>query len=118
MIKNLFDGPPQRLQDEHVELLAGGDGVRVERIVSDGQRSPDGFWYDQPEDEWVVLLCGSAGLRFEAEPVARTLRPGDCVTIPAHARHRVEWTAAHERTVWLAVHYHGLTRAPSAAPQP
>ena len=79
-------------------------GARVERIVSTGQATPPGEWYDQDGDEWVVLLSGAAGLLFEGEAAARPLEPGDWVLIPAHARHRVEWTAADEPTVWLAVH--------------
>jgi cupin 2 domain-containing protein len=78
--------------------------MRIERIVSTGQASPPGFWYDQPWDEWVALLAGAARLRFENEPGDRELCPGDHVFIPAHARHRVEWTSAQPPTLWLAVH--------------
>jgi cupin 2 domain-containing protein len=79
--------------------------LRIEKIVSTGQASPDGFWYDQPQAEWVVLLRGRARLRFEDEVEARSLVSGDVVDITPHRRHRVEWTAADEPTVWLAVHY-------------
>ncbi|HEY6434435.1 MAG TPA: cupin domain-containing protein, partial [Acetobacteraceae bacterium] len=74
------------------------------RIVSTGQASPPGFWYDQDWDEWVVLLAGSAGLQIEHEPAVRALHQGDYVAIPAHIRHRVEWTAPDQPTIWLAVH--------------
>lgn len=88
--------------DEALDTLLARGGVRIERIVSYGQSSPDGFWYDQAEDEFVVLLSGSATLRFEdGREVALT--PGAWVDIPAHERHRVEATAAGEPTVWLAV---------------
>ena len=100
----LADLPGDRTQ-EHIERLAGSETVRIERIVSYGQASPAGFWYDQDWAEWVVLLSGSAGLLFEGEAEACTLRPGDCVDIPAHRRHRVAWTAPDMPTVWLAVHY-------------
>jgi len=82
-------------------------GVRLVRIVSTGQASPEGEWYDQPDWEWVALLKGAAGLRIEGEAEVRALAPGDFVHIPAHTRHRVEWTAADEPTVWLALHYEG-----------
>ncbi|EOG3621370.1 cupin [Pseudomonas putida] len=90
---------------EHVDELLSRPGVRVERIVSSGQASPPGFWYDQAEGEWIVLLSGAAGLRFEHEHHTRLLAPGDCLDIPAHYRHRVEWTAPGTATIWLAVFY-------------
>jgi len=89
--------------------LSGASGVRIERIVSHGQASPDGFWYDQPQGEWVALLCGSAELTIEGEGT-RTMNPGDWVNLPAHTRHRVESTAVG--TVWLAVHYPAETQSP------
>lgn len=78
-------------------------GLRVERIVSYGHASPAGFWYDQTENEWVVLIQGAATLRFEDDAVE--LKPGDFVNIPAHCRHRVDWTTPDSLTVWLAVYY-------------
>jgi len=85
-----------------MELLSR-PGLRIERIVSRGQASLPGFWYDQPQGEWVLVLQGEARLAFEGEPESRLLRPGDCVDIAPHCRHRVESTATP--TVWLAVHY-------------
>jgi cupin 2 domain-containing protein len=78
--------------------------LRIERIVSTGQASPPGHWYDQDRVEWVILLRGSAAILFEGESAPRLLAPGDYLLIPAHARHRVEWTASDRPTVWLAVH--------------
>lgn len=101
--RNLFADLPAELPDELIETLVESKSVRIERIVSHGHASPAGFWYDQPQAEWVVLLQGAARLRFEDQLVE--LRPGDWIHIPAHRRHRVEWTAAGEPTVWLAVHY-------------
>ncbi len=86
-------------------VLAADATMRIERIVSHGQASPPGFWYDQDGNEWVLVVSGSAGLMIEGEKEARTFRRGDHVLIPAHVRHRVEWTDANEPTVWLAVHY-------------
>ena len=80
--------------------------ARVERIVSPpGYADAPDSWYDQQRDEWVTVLAGSAGLRFADEAAPRALRAGDHLTIPAHRRHRVEWTDAERPTVWLAVTY-------------
>ena len=80
--------------------------LRIECIVSTGQSSPDGFWFDQDHNEWVIMLRGTARLRFEPDEVIE-LRPGSYVNIPAHKRHRVEWTDPTAPTVWLALHYAG-----------
>ena len=106
-MSNLFADIPGKLPAELVEVLARGDGVRIERIVSRGHVSPEGFWYNQDESEWVVLLQGAARLRFEDREVE--LGPGDYLHIPAHRRHRVEWTSPDEPTVWLAVHFRATT---------
>jgi cupin 2 domain-containing protein len=100
---NLFADLPARLPAELFTTLLDAGAVRIERIVSHGHASPDGFWYDQDRAEWVVVLRGAARLRFESEIVE--VRPGDFVNIPAHVKHRVEWTTPDEPTVWLAVHY-------------
>lgn len=102
---NLFDHLLPAGDAESFATLLDAPDVRIERIVSTGQCSPPGFWYDQPRAEWVAVLAGAARLRFEDEPSARTLRPGDYVAIAPHRRHRVEWTHPDEPTVWLAVHY-------------
>jgi len=102
MIHNLFQGLHDRTEQESLVDLLKRPGVRIERIVSTGQASPPGFWYDQAHGEWVAVLAGEAQLRFEDEPAARTLRAGDFVDIAAHRRHRVEWTRPGEPTIWLA----------------
>ncbi len=102
-IENLFEKIPDSLPEEVTELLHSSEHVRMERIVSQGQSSPENFWYEQEEDEWVVLLSGSAGLRFENESETRTLKPGDYLFIPALTRHRVDWTDPDHPSVWLAV---------------
>lgn len=108
MIDNLFSGLPEgRLNDEVYRTLFNQDGVRIERIVSTGQSSPPGFWYDQERTEWVLLLAGAAQLRFEDETDAHLLRRGDFLVIPPHRRHRVEWTDPGQTTVWLAIHCMG-----------
>ncbi|WP_146578757.1 cupin domain-containing protein [Neorhodopirellula pilleata] len=102
-MKNLFDDLSNMLPEELVTVLAENQHVRIERIVSTGHGSPEGFWYDQDEAEWVVVLKGEAKLRFEDDDEPATMRPGDHVLIPAHRKHRVEWTTPNEPTVWLAV---------------
>jgi cupin 2 domain-containing protein len=101
---NLFAGLQRSGPDEDITALLATPNVRIERIVSTGQASPPGFWYDQDASEWVVLLTGGAGLRFDNETEVRELKPGDYLHIPAHARHRVEWTHPSEQTLWLAIH--------------
>jgi cupin 2 domain-containing protein len=103
--QNLFSGIPDKILQEISEILLKTPGFHLERIVSAGQATPKGQWYDQETREWVVLLSGAAGLLLEGEAEVRVLRPGDYLLIPAHCRHRVEWTDPEQRTVWLALHY-------------
>ena len=107
MLDNLFAAlaPLDPHGPEQVDDLLRRPGLRIQRIVSTGQASPPGFWYDQPEGEWVLVLSGSAGLRLADEAKTRTLRPGQYLDIPPRCRHRVEWTEAGAVTVWLAVFY-------------
>lgn len=100
---NLFRDIPPPLRDELITPLIDAPAVRIERIVSFGQASPEGFWFDQDRDEWVVVLAGAARLQFEDE--TRDMTAGDCANIPAHRKHRVDWTTPDGPTVWLAVHY-------------
>jgi cupin 2 domain-containing protein len=83
--------------------LLGAANVRIERIVSHGHASSEGFWYDQDQHEWVVVLKGAARLRFEEHEQTVEMRPSDFVNIPAHKKHRVEWTTSDQPTIWLAV---------------
>jgi cupin 2 domain-containing protein len=90
---------------EITDILADKRDIRIERIVSSGQMTPDGEWYDQDDDEWVLVVAGAARLRIEGEERDRELAEGDWVLLPAHCRHRVTWTRAEPPTVWLAVHF-------------
>ncbi len=100
---NLFEDIPERLPEELVDVLAENAHVRIERIVSAGQGSPDGFWYDQEQNEWVMVVSGCAVLEFEDRLLA--MKAGDHVLIPAHCKHRVASTSGTEKTIWLAVFY-------------
>jgi cupin 2 domain-containing protein len=102
---NLYHDIPALLPAEIIDTLAAGNGTRIERIVSRGHCSPPGFWYDQPEHEWVLLLKGAATLRFADSDQLLDLSPGMYVNIPAHQKHRVEATSTDQDTVWLAVFY-------------
>ena len=102
---NLLRDLPDASSAEITETLVVRPGMRIERIVSHGQATSPGFWYDQDETEWVLLLSGAARLRFEDESDTRHLGPGDWVEIAAHRGHRVDWTDPHQPTVWLAIFY-------------
>ena len=102
-LTDLFRDVPQDPSRESFETLLESAEVRIERIVSRGQASPEGFWYDSPRHEWVVVLHGAALLRFEDETIE--MKPGRFVDIAAHRKHRVDWTTPDEPTIWLAVHY-------------
>lgn len=109
---NLFANCPAAGSAEEFLPLLQSDTTCIERIVSHGQASPPGFWYDQPDDEWVMLASGAAELAFE-DGRRMIMRPGDWVTIPARCRHRVESTGPE--TVWLAVHIRQLPGTVSCA---
>jgi cupin 2 domain-containing protein len=101
-VENLFRDSTGTGREEIIEQLLQAQRLRIERIASHGQPSPEGFWYDQPEQEWVVLLRGSATLALiDAPPL--DLKAGDALLIPARCRHRVERTS--EDALWLAVHF-------------
>ena len=103
---NLLQDLPSTERGERLEVLAGGAGVRIERIVSPPRhRSPAGFWYDQRDEEWVLLVAGAAALEVEGREGLVELAVGDWAHIPAGCRHRVAWTADETPTIWLAIHY-------------
>jgi cupin 2 domain-containing protein len=101
----IFDNIPHSSAEEIVQELARSETVRIERIVSTGQTTPVDQWYDQDENEWVMVLKGRAELLFEEDNQVISLNAGDYINIPAHARHRVVWTDLDEPTIWLAVFY-------------
>ena len=100
-VRNLFEGADAPGREDFFALLAGRS-FRLERIVSRGQPTPPGEWYDQTDDEWVMLAQGEALLLFDNGP-SIAMRPGDYLLIPAGCRHRVERTSSD--AVWLALHF-------------
>ena len=102
-LTNLLDDIPSRLPKELFQTLLTTPYIRIERIVSLGHSSLPGFWYDQAENEWILLIAGAARLRFDDETLE--MRPGSFVNIAKHRPHRVEWTDPSQPTIWLAIYY-------------
>jgi cupin 2 domain-containing protein len=101
MKANLFADIPNGAKAEIVEILTNGKNFRIERIVSFGQSSPQNFWYDQDESEWVIVLEGGAVIEFQDDKLIEMF-PGDYIFIPAHVKHRIKSTSLNEATIWLA----------------
>jgi cupin 2 domain-containing protein len=106
---NILTSVPYELSEESFQTLLAGTRFRVERIVSHGHATADEEWYDQDEHEWVLLVTGAARLRFDGDEPTIEMMPGSFVNIPAHKRHRVEWTDPSQPTIWLAIHYQGTS---------
>jgi cupin 2 domain-containing protein len=104
-IENIFENIPNDISKEVTKKIFESKKIRIEKIISKGHSSPKGFWYDQEENEWVILLKGKAKLLFENETESVLLSEGDFVNIPSHTKHRVEWTEASAVTIWLAIFY-------------
>jgi cupin 2 domain-containing protein len=111
---SLLESLPAQLPEERFETLLETPTFRLERILSLGHVTPEGTWYDQPQDEWVSLLQGAARLLIEGEEEIG-LRPGDSLWLPAHCRHRVTWTSPDQVTVWLALHFRSQSPLPHRA---
>jgi cupin 2 domain-containing protein len=101
---NIFSQIPADLKEEIFEEIISNNSLKIERIVSKGQITPEGKWYDQEGNEWVILLSGEALLEFENSESVR-LQEGDYINIDAHVKHRVSWTKPNAETIWLAIHY-------------
>ena len=102
--QNIFENIPNELKEELFEDIIKKDGLKIERIVSYGHTTDKFEWYEQKNDEWVILLQGEAILSFEDEPDI-SLHVGEYINISAMKKHKVSWTRPNEKTIWLAVHY-------------
>ncbi len=102
---NIFSGIQKEAHDEVLETILQTQQFKIERIISHGQATTEGEWYDQINNEWVLVLKGNAGLLFEGDDETIAMKTGDYINIPAHKKHRVEWTDPEEETIWLAIHY-------------
>ena len=101
---NIFANIPRQLPEELFESILKRAHVRIERIISRGHVTPANHWYDQDVDEWVMLVQGQARIVYEEGNETIHLTAGDFLLIPAHTRHRVDWTVPDLDTIWLAIH--------------
>jgi cupin 2 domain-containing protein len=101
---NIFKNIPKDLKDEVFESIVSNPNLKIERIISYGHTSPTEGWYDQEENEWVIVLKGEAILSFEYQKDVR-LKEGDYINIQAYTKHKVSWTLPNSETIWLAVFY-------------
>ena len=104
-IRNIFSDIQKQAPDEVLETILQTGQFKIERIISHGHTTTEGEWYDQDRNEWVLVLKGNAGLLFEGDDKTVILKTGDYINIPAHQKHRVEWTDPEKETVWLTIHY-------------
>ena len=103
--KNILADIPPQLAEELFTSLLHTDKLHIERIVSQGHANAKGEWYDQDQDEWLILIQGAATLEFAGQIELKKLQAGDYLLIPAHCRHRVEWTEPGTDSIWLTVHF-------------
>ncbi len=103
MPENIFKGLAKAADAEFFEEVFSNQNLRIERIVSYGYASPESFWYNQPDDEWVILLSGNAELQFKHQPSVK-LNTGDYIFIPANEEHRVSYVSHEPQCIWLAIH--------------
>ena len=102
---NFFANIPRNIDDEVFDTILASDGCEIKRIISKGHQSSPNYWYDQERNEWVMVLKGAAALKFENSKKILEMMPGDYVHIPAHCKHRVEWTDPDVETIWLAMYF-------------
>lgn len=103
IVENIFNHIPEKISKELCQTLLYNNQIKIERVISKGHSSAVNDWYDQIQDEWVIVLEGQAILQFESSPCFVTLKSGDYLLIPAHKKHRVHWTDPDHKTIWLCV---------------
>jgi len=104
VLNNILNNIPKTVPNELFQTLFSNNSIKIERIVSQGQCSPLKNWYQQIQDEWVIVLEGQAELKFDNDLPTISLKSGDYLLIPAHTKHRVHWTHPEIKTIWLAIH--------------
>ncbi len=102
---NLLKDVPRELAEEMVDVLVEKKGVRIERIISTGQSTPDDEWMDQDRNEWVLVVSGAARLSFKDPQEVVEMSKGDWANIEAGRKHRVDWTTENQPTIWVTVFY-------------
>lgn len=103
-LENIFESIPENTEKEVFSEILTGRNIVIRRIVSQGQSSPESGWYDQEENEWVIVLKGEGKILFESGDVHHLIK-GGYLNIPAHTKHKVLWTSPAMKTIWLAVYY-------------
>ena len=103
--KNILADIPAQIPQELFTSLFQNELLHIERIVSRGHANAKDEWYDQAHDEWLIILQGKAILEIAEQAEFKKLQAGDYLLIPAHCRHRVDWTEPNSDTIWLAVHF-------------
>jgi len=103
--KNIFSEIPENLKDEIFQSIIEKENLKIERIISNGQTTPEDFWYDQNQNEFIILLKGKAKILFEENSEEVELNPGDYILIESHKKHKVTYTSKEETTIWLAIHF-------------
>ena len=101
---NIFTNIPKQMNGEIFENIISKDSIKIQKIISKGDTTPKNKWYDQEDDEWVIIMQGEAILSFENQKDIK-LKTGEYINIPAHTKHRVSWTIETQETIWLAIHY-------------
>jgi len=101
---NIFTNIPKKLNEELFEDILNKPNIKIQRIISDGNTEEEFQWYDQNNDEWVIILQGAAIIEFKDEDDIK-LETGDYINIPAHKKHKISWLNKDIKTIWLAVHY-------------
>ena len=102
---NIFSDIPQHLPNEIFQTIINTSSCKIERIISKSHSSPKDFWYNQDQNEWVIILKGQAQIEFEKDKKVVKMKTGDYINLPAHCKHRVKWTHPEKETIWLAVFY-------------
>jgi len=107
IVTNIYTDLPEQCPDEIFQTLLKNQNITIERIISKGHSSAVNEWYDQLQDEWIMLIKGQAKLQYKHNSSIILLNPGDYLFIPSHTKHRVHWTDPEMETIWLAIHiYH------------